>query len=163
MEQLLFYTPVHKQTKIAEKQINKGCGKSSVFHSEIGGFENRSSLCCNIVEWLCLTYLFIAGLRILRARLPDFTTGNIPTLPEAVLPTVLSTIRTNSAFAKERHTILKAFQSVYPAEKVNVDLLPLLYAERAETNRINCDGVDVGDSLLASSPAQVDPVCTPPC
>ena len=98
-------------------------------------------------------------------RLPDFTAANIPSLPDVVLPALLTTIRSNGAFSKEKAAVLKAFQIVYPAENVRADLFPLLYAERVETNRMNNSGAEEawtkGDALLASSPEQVASICIP--
>jgi hypothetical protein len=76
-----------------------------------------------------------------------------------VLPALLTTIRTNNAFAKEKAAVLKTFQSVYPVEAIDMELIPQLYAERAETNRVNHANTTESwikqDSLLTSSPAQV--------
>jgi hypothetical protein len=89
----------------------------------------------------------------------EFTAENIPSLPAAVLPSLLTTIRTNNAFAKEKAALLKTFQTVYPVEAVGMDLIPQLYAERAETNRVNHVNATESwmkqDSLLTASPAQV--------
>lgn len=93
-------------------------------------------------------------------RLNDFNGANVQALPQAVVPSLISLVRTNAAFASERENVLKTFQCVYPAGAHDVWLLPFLYADRAETNRIMYEG-EQGEvsrsSAAVTSPAEVPP------
>ena len=76
----------------------------------------------------------VAGIRVLKSKLPECSTSNLQTLPDCVFSKLIQFLQTNPSFdAQERSLALKSAQALHPRESCDLALFPLLYAE-------GCDG-----------------------
>ena len=85
--------------------------------------------------WLLLP--LPVGVEFLRQKLAELPTakGAAPNfLEENVLHHLLFVLRTNSEFSKEKASVLKALQAVYPDSQVSLSLRPLLTTFSAPCN-----------------------------